>query len=120
MRREPQRLWDLLEAVESIQRFIAGKTAETFINDDLVRSAVLAKLMIVGEAANGVSEQTRQKHPEIPWANIRGFRNTVIHAYHRIDWEIVWNAAARNAPDLAKALDQILATEYPTFEPEID
>ena len=113
MRREAQYLWDILEAVEAIQRFVAGKTLESFERDDLVRSAVLSKLMIVGEAAGRISDETRGKYPHVPWAQIRGFRNIIVHMYHGINWEIVWNAAVLNAPELGKEVEKILAEQFP-------
>lgn len=120
MRREVQYLWDIIEAVDAIESFIAGQTSQSFSENDLVRSAVLSKLMIIGEAANHVSEATRLKYPAVPWMPIRGFRNIIIHAYHGINWEIVWNAALLNAPQLAAEVKQILAAEFPDYEPEND
>jgi uncharacterized protein with HEPN domain len=113
MRREAQYLWDILEAVEAIERFVVGKTLESFEGDDLVRSAGLSKLMIVGEAVGRVSDETKAKYPEVPWPQIRGFRNIIVHMYHGINWEIVWNAATLNAPELAKRVEKILAEQFP-------
>jgi uncharacterized protein with HEPN domain len=104
--------------VESIQKFIAGKTLATFEGDDLLRSGVLVKLMIIGEATANISEATRDKYPAVPWAQIRGFRNFVIHAYFRTNWSIVWNAASINAPELAKQVGEIIRNEYPHIDPE--
>jgi uncharacterized protein with HEPN domain len=113
MRSDPDSLADILDAVEAIQKFVAGSSRDSFLVDDLVQSAVLAKLMIVGEAVTNLSDAIRDRHPDVPWAKIRGMRNLVIHTYHRIDWSVVWNAATINAPELAREVKIILQKEFP-------
>jgi uncharacterized protein with HEPN domain len=81
-----------------------------FLLDDLLRSAVLNKLTIIGEAAGRLSVEFRTRYPEIEWADIIGFRNIAVHSYFAVDWNIVWNTATEDAPTLrdqiAKILDQ--------------
>ena len=118
MRSEPEYLFDILDAVDSIRQFVTGKSEQDFIADDLVRSAVLQKLMIIGEAVAKLSDGLKDKYPEVPWVQIKGFRNVVIHTYFRVSWQIVWNAAVVDAPALARAVSQVLATEFPNARPE--
>jgi uncharacterized protein with HEPN domain len=118
MRNEAQCLFDILDAVNAIRSFLEGKSRDDFLESDLPRSAVLAKLIIVGEASANVSRATKDKYPRVPWAQISGFRNTVIHAYHHTSWAVVWNAAVLNAPELAADVERILASEHPDARPE--
>lgn len=113
MRREDLYLVDVLEAADSIQRFLKGVTREAFLQDDLLRSAVLHKLTVIGEAAARLPQYFRQRHPEIEWDDIVGFRNIAVHAYFAVDWPIVWVAATQDAPDLRRRIAEILALEYP-------
>jgi len=112
MRREKLYLTDIVEAAESIQRFLAGVERETFLRDDLLRSAVLQKLTIIGEAVARLPMEFRDCHPEIEWDDIAGFRNIAVHAYFAVEWPIVWVAATQEAPDLKRKVADILATEF--------
>src|SRR5581483_8894762 len=102
MRREDLYLCDILEAADAISKFISGISEMVFLENDLIRSAVLQKLLIIGESAARLSEEFKTKRPELQWREIVGFRNIAIHAYFAVDWEIVWGAAAINAPLLRK------------------
>ncbi len=92
--------------------FIHGVDAERFLNDDLVRSAVLHKLAVIGEAAARVSMALRARFPETPWGDIVGFRNIVVHAYFAVDWRIVWQTATADAPQLREQVAKILRTAF--------
>lgn len=114
MRREDLYLCDILEAADAIAKFIADISAENFGKNDLIRSAVLQKLLIIGESAARLSEDFKAKRPEFPWREIVGFRNIAIHAYFAVDWKIVWKAAIINAPQLRRQIAEILSKEYPS------
>jgi uncharacterized protein with HEPN domain len=79
----PERLYlnDIIEAADSIQGFLDGIQESEFLSNDLIRSAVLQKLTVIGEAAARLPEELCQRYPEIPWRGIAGFRNIAIHAY---------------------------------------
>jgi len=113
MRREELYLADMVEAVDAIDLFLANVDRETFLADDLVRSAVLQKLTIIGEAAAHLPADLRERHPEIAWTDIIGFRNIAIHSYFSIDWNIVWIAATQDAPSLRNQIAQIIEREFP-------
>lgn len=108
MRREARRLRDILEACEAIEGFLEGVDEERFRGDDLLRSGVLLKLLIIGEAANQLGKPFHDEHPEIPWADIVGLRNILIHAYFRVDWSIVWTTAANEVPALRDQIGRLL------------
>jgi uncharacterized protein with HEPN domain len=88
---------DIVQAADAIARFVTGMDEDRFVGDDLVRSAVLHKLTVIGDAAARVSGDLRQSHPEVPWADV-GFRNIAVHAYFSVDWRLVWNVATSDAP----------------------
>jgi len=112
MRREELYLTDIVEAADAIQKFLAGIERNAFLEDDLLRSGVLQKLSIIGEAASRLPVEFRQRHPEIEWTDIIGFRNIVVHAYFAVDWSIVWVAATQEAPELRRMVADILSEEY--------
>jgi uncharacterized protein with HEPN domain len=111
MRREQLYLSDILEAAAAIEGFLAGCDRETFLDNDLLRSAVLHKLTIIGEAAARLPSEFREQHPEIPWADIVAFRNIAVHAYFSVEWPIVWVAATEDTPELGRQIASILETE---------
>ena len=113
MRREELYLTDMVEAAEAIQQFLIGIGREDFLQNDLVRSAVLQKLTIVGEAASRLPKAFQAHHREIEWTDIVGFRNIAVHAYFSVDWSIVWITATNDVPNLKQAITAILVTEYP-------
>jgi uncharacterized protein with HEPN domain len=102
--RDQAYLWDMLEAAKEITAFLKGVRYDDFVRSKMIRSAVERQLMIVGEAANHVSEEFQEKHPEIPWRQIIGQRNVLAHEYGDIKVERVWAAATINVPALLKAL----------------
>lgn len=79
MRREELYLRDIVDASDAIQRFVEEVNEQDFIADEMLQSAVLQKLMIIGEAAARISESIRKQYPEIPWTDIVGFSNIVVH-----------------------------------------
>ena len=111
MRRERLFLADIVEAADAIAEFLAGRTKEQFLADDLLRSALLHKLTVIGEAAARLSARFRKQHSSVPWADIVGFRNIVVHSYFAVDWEIVWVAATKDAPELRRVVQTLLDAE---------
>jgi len=113
MRREELYLADIVEAADAIRGFLQGVEQSSFLGSDLLRSAVLQKLMIIGEAANKMPKEFRNRHPEVPWRDIVAFRNIAAHAYFSVDWAIVWIAAVKDVPELRQEIAGILVSEYP-------
>ena len=112
MRREELYLADIVEAADAIDRFLHGVDRDTFLHDDLLQSAVLQKLTIVGEAAARLPNDFREAHPDIEWPDIVSFRNIAVHAYFAVEWIIVWVAATVDAPELRRTIKDILEREY--------
>ena len=110
-RRDDLYLDDIIEAAGHIGQFLQGVDSDAFLVSELIRSAVLQKLMVIGEAAARVSAELKSAHPEVPWRSIVGVRNIAVHAYFSVDWAVVWTAATVEAPTLARQAKQILDGE---------
>jgi uncharacterized protein with HEPN domain len=108
---QPERLYlaDIVSAADAVARFLAGVEREAFTADDLLRSAVLHKLTVIGEAAARLPTDLRARRSEVPWASIIAFRNIAVHAYLSVDWSIMWDAATRDTPLLRQQVARILA-----------
>ena len=112
MRRDDLYLNDIVEAADHIATFLRQMSFEGFQQSELVRSAVVQKLAIIGEAAARVSGELTGRYPTIPWPQIVAFRNILIHAYFGIDWKEVWKAAQIDCPALRGQVAGILAIEF--------
>ena len=108
MRRDSLYLRDIVEAADAIAGFLAGVKPDQFAASDLMRSAVLQKLMVIGEAAANVSAETRIQAKDVQWRQIVAFRNLVVHRYFRIEWNIAWTTATEDVPPLRARIASIL------------
>jgi uncharacterized protein with HEPN domain len=107
MRREDERLQDILEAIEAIDRYASqGKIA--FDEQELIQVWMVHQLQIIGEATNALSKETLSRYPDLPWAQIIGFRNLVVHEYFRVSLNLVWSIVQNNIPPLKLTVEQIL------------
>jgi uncharacterized protein with HEPN domain len=117
MRDDRLYLEEMVAAAESIAVFLDGVARERFLVDDLIQSAVILKLTIIGEATAQLSNGLKSRHPSIPWQKIKAFRNQAIHAYFALDWEIVWGAATVNVPILLQELRRIIGDKDEALNP---
>jgi uncharacterized protein with HEPN domain len=113
MRREQLYLADIVKAADAVANFITGLDAESFYKNTLVESAVSYQLMIIGEAAAHLSKELRERYADVPWDEIIGFRNHVVHEYFGTNWPEVWGTASEEAPLLRTRVAKILALEFP-------
>jgi uncharacterized protein with HEPN domain len=108
-RREELYLEDIQESCEKVLRFTKGMTYKDFVHDDLHFDAVLRNLEIIGEAVKNISDETRQKYPQIKWRKIAGFRDIVAHEYFGVDEETVWDIVEKEIPPLLEFVKTILS-----------
>jgi uncharacterized protein with HEPN domain len=102
------RLRDMLDAARQARKFIAGKTRADLEKDDLlIGYAVTRAIEIVGEAASRVSAETRAELSHIPWPEIVGMRNRVVHNYVEVDYDIVWKVASESLLELIADLEKL-------------
>ena len=106
MSRDDAVILDLLEACGSALDFLGTMTRDQFTIDKKTRSAVLHQLLILGEATKRLSIEFRDSHAEIPWRELAGMRDRVIHAYDRVDLDMVWFALKKRLPALQGFLER--------------
>ena len=103
--RDRVRLLHMLEHAREAIQLVAGKTRQDLDAERVLSLAVVRLLEIIGEAATGVSAESRGKFPAIPWAEIVGLRNRLIHGYDCVDMDIVWSIVQGDLPDLVYELN---------------
>ena len=108
-------LRDACEHMQRAHQFVAGMQYSSFVRDDKTNFAVVRALEIVGEATKNIPDDIRTRFPDVPWRQMAGIRDVLIHAYFGIDLEVVWKTATERAPEtlvaLSKALEILEAEE---------
>jgi uncharacterized protein with HEPN domain len=103
------RLQDILDAIAQIEaEKVKGRDA--FDASQLIQVWMVHYLMIIGEAARAIDPATRQRYPSVPWREILGMRNILVHDYFRINHEIVWETVEKHLPPLKDEVEKILAS----------
>ncbi len=103
MRSDRERLEDILQAVERIEEQ-ASKGKKSFLEDELVQVWMIHHLQIIGEAVARISHKTKNDHPDIPWKQISGMRNILVHDYFGIDIQIVWGVIEKDIGSLKRTI----------------
>lgn len=97
MNQDRERLQDILEAIEKIERYTdQGRTA--FDRDELIQTWIIYHIQVIGDASRRLSASLHSTYPEIPWSQIVGMRNILVHDYFGIDLAEVWSTAVRDIP----------------------
>jgi uncharacterized protein with HEPN domain len=112
MRDDRVRLEDMLEAMRRVQRY-AALGRDRFEVDELIQVYFVHQLVILGEAASRLAPSFRDQHPDLPWRQMMGMRNVLVHGYFTVDLEAVWGVIERDLPPLSAELERILAAEIP-------
>src|SRR3989344_5495205 len=86
----------ILDAIADIEKYISGKSFAEFQENTLIQDGVIRKIEIIGEAAKQMSDKFKKEHQEIPWRQVVGLRNKLIHEYFGVDLEAIWLAAQKD------------------------
>lgn len=94
----------ILDSIRFIQKYCKGIEIAGFCDDEILQSAVVRQLEVIGEAARMISNTTKDKLPGIKWIKIVGMRNKLIHEYFGVDLNIVWSTLQEELPKLKKEI----------------
>ena len=101
-------LQDIFESISHIQRFLEGVSEDEFYKNVEKQDAVLRRLEIIGEAVKHLPDEIREDHPDVPWRQIAGMRDIIIHEYFGITLEMVWVVATEDILDLKTKVEEII------------
>jgi uncharacterized protein with HEPN domain len=102
------RIRHMLQAIDRIVQYAGTKSKDELKSDQLTLDAIVWNLTVLGEAARHVPENVVEAYPEVPWPQMRGIRNRIVHGYDRIDFQIVWDVIQQELSPLVPQLEQIM------------
>ena len=112
MRRESSFLKDILLACRKVESIVSTTDEQSFLRDEVLSAAMLHHLTVIGEAISRLTDDLRDRHPEVPWRQIVSVRNRIFYAYFELDWQILWNAATDDIPKLRRQVLTILTVDF--------
>jgi uncharacterized protein with HEPN domain len=107
MRDDRERILDIIEAIERIGK-VSDRGLDFFYHDEMAQVWVIHHLLILGEAVRGISPEFRMAHTDIPWSEIIGMRNILIHHYFGIDRDAVWKVVEHDLPVLKEQFSRLV------------
>jgi uncharacterized protein with HEPN domain len=106
-------LQDILDSIEIVESYVRGVPREEFFANQQLQDSAIRRLEIIGEAARHVDDDFRAAHPEIPWREVAGFRDVLIHGYFGIKLHRVWDVIQQDLPALKRSIESLLTPEPP-------
>ena len=107
--RDIDRLQHIKERIGFVMDFLKGKTFEEMQADVMCYHAVVYNIMIIGEAANLLTKEFREKHPEVPWRDIVDMRNVLVHGYFTTSALFIWETYKKDLPELLDYVNQYIS-----------
>ena len=105
---DKQRLAHILESIEELESYTSGSNLDTFLQNSMMRFASVKQIEIIGEAANYISDDTKEKFSEIQWRQITGLRHILVHEYFGIDSRLIWQIIVDDIPALKIKIKEVL------------
>jgi uncharacterized protein with HEPN domain len=102
------RLNDILTSIEKIKTYAKGMDEKTFLSDEKTMDAVIHNLTVLGEAVAHIPEEVQQKYPSLPWPQMKGIRNVLVHEYYKLNPPTLWKTITHDLPPVENALREIL------------
>ena len=109
--RDEVRLRHIRDAIESARRFASGRTRADLDRDEMLLFALTRAIQIVGEAAAKMSEESRRDIPDVPWQEIIGMRNRLVHAYMDVDLDLLWKTVMDALPPVEVSIRRALGED---------
>lgn len=106
--KDRKRLEHILAAIDRVVRYTNGKTFDDLIEDDMMYYAVVKNIEMMGEAANMLTAEFQNAHPETPWKMVKGMRNYIVHEYFQIDNNVVWDVVSNELNPLREQIEKYL------------
>ena len=115
--RDRERLEHILAAIDRVTRYTSGKTYDDLVADDMMYYAVVKNIEIIGEAANMLTSEYQESHPETPWKKVKGMRNYIVHEYFQVDDIVVWDVVTNSLALLREQVTRYLSeTDWEAWE----
>lgn len=108
MPREQESLIDIATAIKRILRYTNNVSRADLETNDEKLSAILYQITIIGEATKRLSHTFRQQHPEIPWREMAGMRDVIVHEYDQLDFDVIWDVVHNKLPILQNLIELLL------------
>ena len=110
MRLDESNFFDIVDSAKLAVQYVSEKSYEEFLADIKIQDAVIRRIEIIGEASNRISNEARNRFSHLPWKEMRGMRNLLIHEYDEIDLKEIWNTVKNDLPDLIIEIEKILSS----------
>jgi len=104
-------LYDIKDAINAVQNFVEGMDKSSFANDLKTIYAIRKALEIIGEAAKNVPQEFKDKYPEIPWKQMAGMRDRLVHKYFGVRVDVLWETLQKDIPSLKSLFIDMIKKE---------
>ena len=102
------RLGHVYDAICQIETYTSGVEKTAFLNNNMMQDAVMRQIEIIGEASRHISDEYQEKHPELPWFQMRGIRNKIVHDYLEVNVDVIWDTVKNDLPALKAQVQKLL------------
>lgn len=101
-------LQHILESIALVEEYTSGVSKEEFLQKSELQDAVIRRIEVIGEAVKNIPEALKEKQPNVPWKQIGGMRDFLVHEYFSVDYNLAWGVVQKDIPSLKKAIEALL------------